>query len=222
MTCSPRSSGASGRPEKAPPLRRRHLLAALMLVACAPAGAQAQRDPELREVLSKAIASAECFPDKYDSAVWFTLMEPRLRRIVKDTDERMLILSTAYCEAHRPGELRLPPGLIMAVIDIESRFNRWAVSSAGAVGLMQVMPFWPADLGMKRHQLVQVEANMRMGTAILRHYLKREKNDVRRALARYNGSVGRREYPDKVVDRWTRHWNGADDLGVDSPRTASR
>jgi soluble lytic murein transglycosylase-like protein len=102
----------------------------------------------------------------------------------------------------------------MAVIDIESRFDRWAVSSAGAVGLMQVMPFWPEQLGMKRHQLTQIEANMRMGCAILRYYLQREKNDVRRALARYNGSVGRREYPDKVVGRWTRNWNGADDLGM--------
>jgi soluble lytic murein transglycosylase-like protein len=102
----------------------------------------------------------------------------------------------------------------MAVVDVESRFNRWAVSSAGAVGLMQVMPFWPSQLGMKRHQLTQIEANMRMGCAILRFYLQREKNDVRRALARYNGSIGRGEYPDKVVQRWTGAWNGADDLGL--------
>jgi soluble lytic murein transglycosylase-like protein len=103
----------------------------------------------------------------------------------------------------------------MAVIDVESRFDRWAVSSAGAVGLMQVMPFWPSELGMKRHQLTQIEANMRMGCAILRFYLRHEHNDVRKALARYNGSVGRRQYPDQVVNRWTRTWNGADDLGLD-------
>jgi len=137
---------------------------------------------------------------------------------VKDTQERMLILETAFCEAHRPGELRLPPGLVLAVIDVESRFNRWAVSSAGAVGLMQVMPFWPAELGMQRHQLVEIEANMRMGCAILRHYLKREKNDVRKALARYNGSIGKRKYPDSVVTRWTSRWNGADDLGTTAAR----
>jgi len=176
--------------------------------------ADGQRDPELRAIVAGAIATAECFPDKFDSAVWFTLMEPKLRPIVKNTSERMQILKTAFCEAHRPGEQRLPPGLVMAVMDVESRFDRWAVSSAGAVGLMQVMPFWPEELGMKRHQLTQIEANMRMGCAILRHYLKREKNDVRRALARYNGSVGRREYPDKVVHRWTSRWNGADDLGL--------
>jgi soluble lytic murein transglycosylase-like protein len=188
---------------------------ALLLLACAShAQAQAQQDPELRAIIAKAAASSPCFADKYDSAVWFAMMEPRLRRIVPDTAERMLILETAFCEAHRPGEKRLPPGLILAIIDVESRFDRWAVSSAGAVGLMQIMPFWPRELGMERHQLVQVEANMRMGCAILRHYLEREKNDLGKALARYNGSVGRRKYPDLVVDRWTTRWNGADDLGT--------
>jgi soluble lytic murein transglycosylase-like protein len=188
--------------------------ALLTALVAAPAHADGQRDPELREIVARAIATADCFPDKFDSAVYFTLMEPKLRSVVKDREERLQILKTVFCEAHRPGEQRLPPGLVLAVMDIESRFNRWAVSSAGAVGLMQVMPFWPAELGMKRHQLTQVEANMRMGCAILRFYMKREKNDVRKALARYNGSVGRREYPDKVVQRWTTRWNGADDLGV--------
>lgn len=196
-------------------------LLALPGVAAPAASNQAQHEPELRAIVAEAIASAQCFPDKYDSAVWFTMMEPKLRNIVKDPAERMQILSTAFCEAHRAGEQRLPPGLVMAVIDVESRFDRWAVSSAGAVGLMQVMPFWPAELGMKRHQLVEIEANMRMGCAILRYYLKREKNDVRRALARYNGSIGKRVYPDKVVERWTTRWNGADDLGAPA-RTAQR
>ena len=194
--------------------RRAAALLLAWLALAGPASADAQRDPELRSIVAQAIDAAECFPDKFDSAVWFTMMEPKLRRIVRDPAERMQILTTAFCEAHRPGQQRLPPGLVLAVIDIESRFDRWAVSSAGAVGLMQVMPFWPEQLGMKRHQLTQVEANMRMGCAILRYYLQREKNDVRRALARYNGSVGRREYPDKVVGRWTRNWNGADDLGM--------
>jgi soluble lytic murein transglycosylase-like protein len=193
-------------------------LLVVALLGATVARADAQRDPELRSIVANAINSAECFPDKFDAAIWYSMMEPKLRRVVKDHDERMQILKTAFCEAHRPGELRLPPGLVMAVIDIESYFNRWAVSSAGAVGLMQVMPFWPAELGMKRHQLTQIEANMRMGCAILRHYLKREKNDVRKALARYNGSVGRREYADKVVNRWTTRWNGADDLGVTSAK----
>lgn len=194
-------------------------LAVLLLAGATTAGAQAQRDPELRSIIEKAVAGSPCFADKYDSAVWFALMEPRLRRIVSDAAERMLILETAFCEAHRQGEKRLPPGLILAVIDVESRFDRWAVSSAGAVGLMQIMPFWPKELGMERHQLVQIQANMRMGCAILRHYLEREKNDLGKALARYNGSVGRRQYPDIVVQRWTTRWNGADELGA---KTAQR
>jgi soluble lytic murein transglycosylase-like protein len=188
----------------------RLLAVALLAGLATSAQAQAQREAELRAIIEKAITTARCFADKYDSAIWYAVMEPRLRNIVRDTAERMLILETAFCEAHRPGEAPLPPGLIMAVMDVESRFDRWAVSSAGAVGLMQIRP---KELGMERHQLVQVEANMRMGCAILRHYLKREKNDWHRALARYNGSIGRRVYSDKVITRWTKRWSGADDLG---------
>jgi soluble lytic murein transglycosylase-like protein len=187
-------------------------LTLVALSATCTAVADQQRDPELKAVVARAIAQAECFTDQYDSAVWYTLMEPRLRSIVADKSERLDILKQVYCETHRRGETRLPPGLVMSVIDIESRFNRWAVSSAGAVGLMQVMPFWPEQLGMHRYELVHVAPNIRMGCAILRFYLNYEHNDVRKALARYNGSVGRRNYPDLVVSRWS-HWNGADDLG---------
>ena len=189
------------------------LLAGAGQYATAAPNAQAQRDPELRGVLGRAIEQAECFEDQYDSAVWYKMMEPRLRKQVPDREERLLLLKHVFCEAHRPGELRLPPGLVMAVIDVESRFNRWAVSHAGAVGLMQVMPFWPDELGMKRHQLVRTPENIKMGCAILRHYLKREKSNVVKALARSNGSVGKRWYSDLVINRWSR-WNGADDLGL--------
>lgn len=176
------------------------------------APADQQRDPELRAVVQQAIAEAACFPDEFEAEVWYKMMEPRLRRTVKDRDERILILRHVFCEAHRQGETRLPPGLVMAIIDVESRFNRWAVSPAGAVGLMQVMPFWPEELGMRRYQLVRVAENIRMGAAIFRYYLKRERSQVGKALARYNGSVGRTWYSDMVIQRWTR-WNGADDLG---------
>jgi soluble lytic murein transglycosylase-like protein len=187
-------------------------LAGFAAVVPRAAHADQQLDPQLREVVAKAISEAQCFTDQYDSAVWYTLMEPRLRRIVKEKSERLDILKEVYCETHRPGEARLPPGLVMALIDVESRFDRWAVSPAGAVGLMQVMPFWPERLGMRRHQLVHIAPNIRMGCAILRFYLDHERNDVRKALARYNGSPGRRDYPDRVIGDWTR-WRGADDLG---------
>jgi soluble lytic murein transglycosylase-like protein len=140
-------------------------------------------------------------------------MEPKLRRYVRDDKERLEILQAVYCEAHRDGASALPPGLVMAVLDVESGFDRWAVSSAGAVGLMQVMPFWPEQLGMRRYELTRITPNLHMGCAILRFYLDSERRDVRRALERYNGSVGRRDYPDRVIVRWTRYWHGADDLG---------
>jgi soluble lytic murein transglycosylase-like protein len=181
-------------------------------LAAAP-GVPAQSDPELRGVVQQAIVQAQCFADKYDSAVWYTLMEPKLRRYVKDDKERLEILQTVYCETHRSGASVLPPGLVMAVLDVESGFDRWAVSSAGAVGLMQVMPFWPEQLGMRRYELTRIAANLHMGCAILRFYLDSEHRDVRRALERYNGSIGRRDYPDRVIVRWTTYWHGADDLG---------
>jgi soluble lytic murein transglycosylase-like protein len=178
-----------------------------------PVQPSAQQDPELREVVQRAISQAQCFTDQFDSAVWFKLMEPKLRRYVRNDPERLEILQTVYCETHRNGVSLLPPGLVMAVLDVESGFDRWAVSNAGAVGLMQVMPFWPERLGMRRYELTRVSANLSMGCAILRYYLDSEQRDVRRALERYNGSIGRREYPDRVIVRWTTYWNGADDLG---------
>jgi soluble lytic murein transglycosylase-like protein len=193
--------------------------AALLLSAALPGAARAaalpgaQEDPGLRAIVRNAINEAQCFGDRFDSEVWFKLMEPRLRRFVRDRDERIALLQVVYCETHRTGDAPLPPGLVLAVMEVESRFNRWAVSNAGAVGLMQVMPFWPEQLGLQRRELLSPEQNIRMGCAILRYYLEVERNDVRRALARYNGSTGRREYPDLVVTRWTRYWAGADDLG---------
>jgi hypothetical protein len=200
-----------------PRLRCRALLTALpalLGLLCGPlAHADQQLDPGLRDVVAAAVAQAQCFPDRFDSAVWYKLMEPRLRVRVKDNVERLDILTAVYCETHRSGVAPLPPGLVLAVIDVESRFDRWAVSRAGAVGLMQVMPFWPERLGMGRYELVHNSPNIRMGCAILRFYLQQEHHDYARALARYNGSVGRRNYSDLVLGRWAR-WTGADDLGA--------
>jgi soluble lytic murein transglycosylase-like protein len=189
------------------------LLAGLALGA-APGQADSQRDPELRDLLVRAIAQSNCFADRFDSEVWFKMMDTkRLRHFVADPKERFHILEQAFCEANRKGEKRLPPGLVMAIIDVESQFNRYAVSTAGAVGLMQVMSFWPRRLGVQ-NKLVQVDENIRLGAVILRFYLDRERNDVARALQRYNGSLGRRTYSDAVIRRWTTYWNGADDMGL--------
>ena len=188
------------------------LCAAPPLAACAPLP-PAQRDPQLRPIVQQAIRQAQCFADRYDSAVWYTLMEPKLQPFVSDGAERLQILKTVYCETHRAGASALPPGLVMGMLEVESRFDRWAVSSAGAVGLMQVMPFWPEQLGMHRYELTHVLPNIHMGCAILRFYLQAEHHDIRRALERYNGSLGHRDYADRVITRWTRYWNGADALG---------
>jgi hypothetical protein len=166
--------------------------------------ASGQRDPELEALLRKALSLDEaCFEDRFDRDVFFAAMEPKLKRLVRDDAERQMILERVHCESLR---LKLPAGLVLAVIEVESRFDRWAVSSAGAVGLMQVMPFWPKQLGMTNDQLVRIPQNIRMGCTILKFYLDREKGDYTKALARYNGSRGKRVYSDKVLTRLADRW----------------
>jgi soluble lytic murein transglycosylase-like protein len=181
------------------------LAAALLTLASPPpaAASQRQQDPELRRVLAAAIAPTECFDDQFEREVWFAYMGPRLARTVKDADERAEILHHVHCEARR---VKLPPELVLAVIDVESRFDRYAVSYAGAVGLMQVMPFWPRQLGMSNEQLIRVGDNVRMGTTILGYYLAKERGNLARALQRYNGSLGRSTYSDLVLTRLASRW----------------
>jgi soluble lytic murein transglycosylase-like protein len=182
---------------------RTALLLGLSVLHVSTALADRQQDPQLGKLLQQAITAGACFEDKFDEQVWRATMEPKLKTLVKDPAERDDILHHVHCEARR---LDLPPGLVMAVIDVESRFDRWAVSSAGAVGLMQVMPFWPRQLGMTNQELVRIPQNLRMGCTILKFYLDREKGDYTRALARYNGSVGRRNYSDLVLTRLASRW----------------
>jgi hypothetical protein len=183
-------------------------LGALALCCCAAGAAQAdqQRDPQLKQLLQQIIgSSADCFTDKFESEVWHKAMEPRLRQFVASPEQRMAILDHVYCEAKRDPALQLPPDLVLALIEVESRFDPWAVSPAGAVGLMQVMPFWPRQLGVQ-NELVRVAPNIRMGCEILRYYLRAENHNWSRALARYNGSVGRNTYPALVMQHWQRIW----------------
>ena len=187
-------------------MRRAAQLALVLALATAlPAAARADRqmDPELGAVLAEVIQPAECFADRYERAVWFAAMEPRLSRYVRDAREREQILHHVHCEARR---VDVPPELVLAVMDVESRFDRYAVSSAGAVGLMQVMPFWPRELGMSNEQLIRIADNVRMGTTILGYYLRKERGNYQRALQRYNGSLGRPTYSDLVIDRLLARW----------------
>lgn len=190
---------------------------AVALCAASVARADGQRDPELGAVLRGAIADTGCddHSDHYDEEVFYKLHEPTLRRFVKDEKTRYAILESVYCESHRivrryraekKFELKLTPELVLAVMDVESRFDRYAVSHAGAVGLMQVMPFWPRELGVENKLFGSIEFNVRVGCEILAFYMHREKNDHVRALARYNGSLGRRTYPDLVLGRLASRW----------------
>jgi soluble lytic murein transglycosylase-like protein len=201
----------------------RRLAAMALAVALAPAaaadsaGSARQTDPGLREVIAAAIRDTECFEGKYDDVVWYSLMQPRVeqRLRLQPPDLRLgddvsaaaeRILRAVHCEASKHAMLRDRPQLVLAVIDVESAFDPFAVSSAGAVGLMQVMPFWPNELGLSNRDLIDVELNIRMGTSILAYYLERERGDYRRALGRYNGSLGKRTYPDLVLGRLNSRW----------------
>lgn len=217
----PQSSSGRDRPAEAGARRTRRLLAALALGAAlaSPAHADRQEDPELRAVVEEAIATTDCSgqQDHFGEEVFFKLQEPRLRKVVADPALRVQILRHVYCESHavvarykdqHRFDLLLTPELVLAVIDVESHFDRYAVSHAGAVGLMQVMPFWPRRLGVDNRLFGNVDFNVRLGCEILAYYMHLERNDYRRALARYNGSVGRREYPDLVLTRLSSRWRG--------------
>ena len=177
--------------------------AALLLFCCVPALAESSPDPELREALKKAASEAASFEDRFDAEVWLTDMSRRLARQVPDPEERLHILKLVHLEANRAD---LPPELVLAVIETESNFDQYAISVAGAIGLMQIMPFWLDEIGRPNDNLLHIDTNLRYGCTILRFYLDKENGDLRRALGRYNGSLGRRKYPNKVIDKLTRKW----------------
>lgn len=161
-------------------------------------------DPELRKILVAAIAESDSFKDRFDAEVWLTDMSRRLARQVPDPAERLTILKAVHKYAT---QARVQPELVLAVIDVESNFDRYAISSASALGLMQVMPFWVPELGYEdKNVLFKIETNILLGCQILRYYLDMEKGDLIKGLARYNGSVGRRVYSDKVLQRLRTKW----------------
>jgi soluble lytic murein transglycosylase-like protein len=201
-------SPATARPWPAEQGRRAPAWAAGLLALGLAAGAlgadPGQRDdPALRAALAAAVADTASFNDRFDAEVWLTDMSGRLARRVPDPAERVTILRHVHGEATRAG---LPPELVLAVIDVESGFERYAVSRANAQGLMQVMRFWLDELGLPGTALFDVQQNIRMGCTILRYYYDLEKGNWTRALGRYNGSLGRSEYPAKVFDRLRSRW----------------
>jgi len=176
---------------------------ALALLALLASAATQKPDPVLRDLLREAMAESTSFPDRFDAQVWLTDMALRLGNQVKDPNEKILILTQVHWEANRVG---LPPEIVLAVIDIESAFDPYAVSNAGAQGLMQVMPFWLEEIGRPGDRLVDIKTNLRMGCTILKYYYDMENGDWVRTLGRYNGSLGSRAYPEKVLSRLSSRW----------------
>lgn len=178
------------------------LLPALSLFSLTNVSA-AQVDTELRQRLISALAADDEMKDRFDMSVWITDMEARLTTYIDDPDSRLQLLKHVYQESRRAD---LPPELVLAVIHIESNFDRFAISRVGARGLMQIMPFWLNEIGRPDDNLFNIETNLRFGCTILRHYLDKEQGELADALARYNGSHGKRKYPDKIFDKLRRHW----------------
>jgi len=178
-------------------------LTAGWLLASAAAVALEPIDPELRAMLKAAAADTESFPDRFEAEVWLMDMSRRLERKLPDAKFRIDLLKQVHYEAHRAG---LSPELVLAVIEVESNFNPFAISSAGARGLMQVMPFWLKEIGKPGDSLFRVHTNLRYGCTILKYYLDKERGNLFHALARYNGSRGKPQYPTLVNRAMKTRW----------------
>lgn len=177
----------------------------LLVTACCLVniGQAQQVNEELRDLLRETINDAESFQDRFDAEVWLVDMSGRLDDILPDNKQRLALLRMVHREATQAG---LKPELVLSVIQIESRFDHFALSVAGAQGLMQVMPFWKREIGRPDDNLMDIATNLRYGCTILSYYLKKEKGDLIRALARYNGSLGKTKYPEKVLLAWEDRW----------------
>ena len=191
----------------------RHLAAACAL-ALAAGGAQAgaqQYEPmaaSVRAALHAAVSDAAApmlpIPDAGERAQWLAEMSRRLAKRIPDESYRTELLTTIHYEATRAG---LDPQMVLGLIQVESNFRKYAISSAGARGYMQVMPFWTGVIGDgDSSKLFDMRTNLRYGCTILRHYLDIERGDLFRALGRYNGSRGRAEYPNLVFGA-RRQWD---------------
>ncbi|MFA5938486.1 MAG: lytic transglycosylase domain-containing protein [Sinimarinibacterium sp.] len=160
-------------------------------------------EPELRDLLAHTIGAADSFEHRFDAEVWLVDMSSRMQRYVGEDAQRLELLRLVHSEARRA---KLSPELVLAVIEVESRFDRYALSVAGAQGLMQIMPFWLKEIGRPDDNLFHVRTNLRMGCTILKYYLDKEHGNLVNALARYNGSYGRIDYPSKVIESLNRRW----------------
>jgi soluble lytic murein transglycosylase-like protein len=197
--------------------RRRFLVSAAVLAALPRvARAGAQKYEPLADAVRNALAAqiADSRPperrmDDPNQRVahlgWLGEMSERLKTKIPEFNPRVEFLKTLDYECVRAG---LDRQLVLGLIQVESNFRKYAISVAGARGLMQVMPFWTTVIGDgDPRRLFDMRTNLRYGTVILRHYLDIEQGDLFMALGRYNGSRGRREYPDAVHAAWKNRWS---------------
>jgi len=157
----------------------------------------------LSTLVSDRAPARMAFRSSADGQRWLDAMDRRLASRIPDRKQRLELLRTVHYEALRA---RLDPQLVLGVIEVESHFRKYAVSAAGARGYMQVMPFWVKLIGRPRHNLFHMRTNIAYGCVILRYYLDVENGDYFRALGRYNGSLGRPEYPNMVLSAWKGRW----------------
>ncbi|MDG5826883.1 lytic transglycosylase domain-containing protein (plasmid) [Xylella fastidiosa subsp. pauca] len=150
--------------------------------------------------LSDKAAPESIFPSVVAKTAWLTNKAALLAKRMPDVQYRIAFLKTVYYEATRAG---LDPELVLGVIQTESAFRKYAVSTVGARGYMQVMPFWVKDIGRPTDDLFHLRTNLRYGCTILRHYLDTERGNLFLALGRYNGSRGQASYPNLVLASWS-------------------
>ena len=184
-------------------------VAGLLFASAAQAGGQIYTplSASIRALLQHSVSDqAEpklAFATQYEADFWLNEMSRRLQKTMPDEEYRMNFLKTLHYEAKRAG---LDPQLVLGLIEVESGFNKYAISSSGARGYMQVMPFWVKEIGTKGQDLFHMRVNLRYGCTILRHYLDIEKGNLFRALGRYNGTLGQPGYPNLVRAAWHNHW----------------
>lgn len=195
-------------------LSRRQVLAAggLMLLLPQTVWGGAQREETLSDdvasIMRQSVEHASpprlVFQQPIVGQRWLNDMSARLAAFVPDGElyRRRLLTMIQYEAARADLEVQI----VLGLIEVESRFRQYAISNVGAKGLMQVMPFWQRYIGREEHNLFDVRTNLRYGCTILRHYLNVENGDLHRALARYNGSLGRDKYPNAVLSAWRRNW----------------
>ncbi len=211
---------------RAAPSMLRHLAALALFVTASHAYAGAQQyeplsaavQARMQRSIADHAAPRIAIDDPFEAEVWLKTMSARLASRMPDEATRTEFLTSVHYEATRAG---LDPHLVLGLIQVESNFRKYALSSAGARGFMQVMPFWPRLIGSPDHNLFHLRTSLRYGCTILRHYLDIERGDMTRALLRYNGSLVKgSDYADKVIRNWRTRWSMDSPASISTPSAA--